>query len=110
MPRRCKWGAAHMYLPLKVTQDPNIHVAASFKLRQGVTATQASAELQPILEEFAKQSPTQFPETFRVKMPSIVDVYARPLGPTLYLLLGAVASLLLIGSANVSILLLPRGT
>src|SRR5207249_9916420 len=39
-----------------------------------------------------------------------VDVYARPLGATLYLLLGAVASLLLIGCANVSILLLARGT
>jgi predicted permease len=64
----------------------------------------------PILQEFARQSPTQYPNDFKVKMPSIVDVYARPLGPTLYLLLGAVASLLLIGCANVSILLLARGT
>jgi predicted permease len=99
-----------MYLPLKVTQDPNIRLAASFKLRPGVTAAQASAELLPILQEFAKQSPAQYPNDFKVKMPSIVDVYARPLGPTLYLLLGAVASLLLIGCANVSILLLARGT
>jgi predicted permease len=110
MPPRFKWGAADMYLPLKVTQDPNIRLAASFKLRPGVTAAQASAELLPILQEFAKQSPAQYPNDFKVKMPSIVDVYARPLGPTLYLLLGAVASLLLIGCANVSILLLARGT
>jgi len=110
MPPRFKWGAADMYLPLKLTQDPNIHLAASFKLRPKVKAAQASAELQPILAEFAKQSPTQYPDSFKVKMPSIVDVYARPLGPTLYLLLGAVASLLLIGCANVSILLLARGT
>ncbi len=107
---RFKWGAADMYLPLKVTQDPNIRLAASFKLRPGVNAAQASAELMPILQEFARQSPTQYPSDFKVKMPSIVDVYARPLGPTLYLLLGAVASLLLIGCANVSILLLARGT
>ena len=40
---------------------------------------------------------------------SITEVYAKPLGPTLYLLFGAVASLLLIGCANVSILLLARG-
>src|SRR5213595_1399705 len=109
MPPRFKWGAADIYVPLKVTQDPNIHFAASFKLRPGVKPTQASAELQPILEQFAKQSPTEYPDGFKVKMPSIVDVYARPLGATLYLLLGAVASLLLIGCANVSILLLARG-
>src|SRR6202043_3035684 len=46
---------------------------------------------------------------FRVNVSSIVDLYARPLGSTLYLLLAAVASLLLIGCANVSILLLARG-
>jgi predicted permease len=110
MPPRFKWGNPDMYVPLKVTQDPNIHYAASIKIRPGVSAEQASAELQPIVEEFARQSPTQYPEKFKVKLRSIVEVYARPLGPTLYLLLGAVASLLLIGCANVSILLLARGT
>ncbi len=110
MPPRFKWGQADMYIPLKVTQDPNIRYGGSLKIREGVNEAQASAELQPILEEFKKQSPTQYPETFKVKLRSIVEVYARPLGPTLYLLLGAVASLLLIGCANVSILLLARGT
>ena len=62
------------------------------------------------MEEFAKQTPNRYPETFRVNLRSIMDLYARPLGPILYLLLGAVASLLLIGCANVSILLLARGT
>jgi len=97
-------------VPLKVTQDPNIHYAASIKIRPGVNLERAGAELQPLIEEFAKQAPTQYPDKFKVKLRSIVEVYARPLGPTLYLLLGAVASLLLIGCANVSILLLARGT
>jgi len=110
MPPRFRAGGADLYLPQKVTNDPNIHFAVGFKLRPGVTGKQAAAELQPILEQFAKQEPTQYPEGFKVTMPSIVDVYARPLGPTLYLLLGAVASLLVIGCANVSILLLARGT
>jgi predicted permease len=111
MPPRFRWGDADMYLPQKVTKDPHIHFGVSFKLRPGVSEVQASAELLPVLQEFAKQEPTGYPEGgFKVKMPSIVDVYARPLGPTLYLLLGAVASLLLIGCANVSILLLARGT
>jgi putative ABC transport system permease protein len=110
MPPRFKWGNPDIYVPLKVTQDPNIHYAASIKIRPGVSPHAASAELLPILKEFAKAEPTQYPNDFKLKLPSIVDVYARPLGPTLYLLLGAVASLLLIGCANVSILLLARGT
>jgi predicted permease len=110
MPPRFKWGEADLYMPLKVTADPKIFMGASIKLRPGVTPAQANAELQPIIEEFAKQLPTRFPETFRVNLQSIIEVYAMPLGPTLYLLFGAVASLLLIGCANVSILLLARGT
>jgi predicted permease len=110
MPARFKWGDPDMYVPLKVTQDPNIRYAASIKLRPGMNPEQASAELQPLVEEWAKQTPAQYPDKFKVKLRSIVEVYARPLGPTLYLLLGAVASLLLIGCANVSILLLARGT
>ena len=110
MPPRFKWGNVDIYVPLKVTQDPNIRYAASIRIRPGVNPEQASAELQPILEEFAKAAPANYPDKFKVKLRSIVEVYARPLGPTLYLLLGAVASLLLIGCGNVSILLLARGT
>ena len=109
MPPRFKWGEADIYVPLKVTQDPNINFGASIKLRPAVTLAQADAELQPLFEEFARENPTRFPEKFRVNLQSIVDLYARPLGTTLYLLLGAVGSLLLIGCANVSILLLARG-
>ena len=109
MPPRFKWGEAQMYLPLKLTQNPNIYEGVSVKLRPGVTVAQANAELQPMFEQFAKESPGRYPDAFRVNLRSIVDVYARPLGPTLYLLLGAVGSLLLIGCGNVSILLLARG-
>jgi putative ABC transport system permease protein len=109
MPPRFRWGAADIYMPLRVTQDTHINFGASLKLRPGVTAAQANAELQPILEQFAKEAPGHYPEQFRVSLRSIIEVYARPLGPTLYLLLGAVASLLLIGCGNVSILLLARG-
>ena len=109
MPPRFRWGDGEVYLPLKVTQDATLSFGCSIKLRTGVAPAQASAELQPLIERFAKESPSRYPDTFRVELRSIVDLYARPLGPTLYLLLGAVASLLLIGCANVSILLLARG-
>jgi putative ABC transport system permease protein len=111
MQPRFKWRDADVYLPLKVTRDPNIIFSTSLKLRPGVTRDQANAELQPLLEQFAKISPARFPpDKFRTNVRSITDVFARGLQPILFLLLGAVALLLLIGCANVSILLLARGT
>ena len=110
MPPRFRWGEADLYLPLKLTSDPKLYYGDSVKLRRGVTVAQANAELQPLMEQFAKQSPDRYPEKFRVNLRNIIDIYARPLGPILYLLFGAVAALLLIGCANVSILLLARGT
>ena len=107
---RFRWGEGDVYLPLKLTNDPDKYYGGSLKIRPDVTVAQANAELQPLLEQFAKQSPKRYPDSFRVNLRSIVEIYARPLGPILYLLLGAVGSLLLIGCANVSILLLARGT
>jgi predicted permease len=109
MPPRFRWREAAIYVPLKVTLDPNIYFGSSLKVRPGFTFAQANAELQPLLEQFAKQAPSRYPDSFRVDLRSITELYAKPMGPTLYLLFGAVASLLLIGCANVSILLLARG-
>lgn len=109
MPPRFRWREADIYVPLKVVRDPNIFYGSSIKIRPGVTVAQANAELQPLLEQFAKQAPERYPDSFKVQLRSITELYARPLGPTLYLLFGAVSSLLLIGCANVSILLLARG-
>jgi predicted permease len=110
MPPRFRWREADIYLPLKFILDPNAGYGVTLKIRPGITPERANAELQPVLEQFAKESPARFPDSFRVNLRSIIDLYAKPLGPTLYLLLGAVGSLLLIGCGNVSILLLARGT
>src|SRR5262249_22818419 len=109
MPPRFKWGESQIYLPLKMTQNPNIFEGATIKLKPGITIAQANAELQPLFERFAKETPTRYPEVFKLNLSSIIDLYARPMGNTLYLLLGAVGTLLLIGCGNVSILLLARG-
>ena len=95
-------------VPQKLTANPNIYFDISLKLRPGVTVAQANAELQPYLEQFAKQS-GNYPQSFRVSLRSITEAFAKPFGPVLYLLLGAVSLLLVIGCANVSILLLARG-
>ena len=109
MPPRFRWREADIYMPLKFTLDPNTGYGVTLKLRPGVSRERANAELQPVMEQFARESPARFPTVFRVNLHSIIDLYAKPLGPTLYLLFGAVASLLLIGCGNVSILLLARG-
>jgi predicted permease len=109
MPPRFRWREADIYLPLKFTLDPKNGFGVTLKIRPGVTMERANAELQPVLEQLGKETPQRFPEAFRVNVRSIIELYARPLGPTLYLLFGAVISLLLIGCGNVSILLLARG-
>jgi predicted permease len=109
MPPRYRWREADIYLPLKVRSEPNIYYGVTLKIRPGVTVAEANAELQPILQQFAVQSPGRYPDAFRVHLRSIVELFARPMGPKLFLLLGAVTSLLLVGCANVSILLLVRG-
>jgi predicted permease len=79
-------------------------------LKPGVTREAANAELQPLIEQWAKGSPDDFPQKFRVHLKGFNDDFLKRVGPSLYLLGGAVVLLLLIGCANVSILLLARGT
>ena len=109
MPPRFRWREADLYLPLRVRFEPNIYYGMNLKIRSGVSVAEANAELQPILQQFAAETPGRYPDTFKVNLRSIIEMYARPMGPKLFLLLGAVTSLLLIGCANVSILLLVRG-
>ncbi len=109
MPPRFRWREADLYLPLHVKFEPNNYYGVNLRLREGVTPEEANAELQPLIEQFAKQTPERYPAKFKVQLRSIIEMYAWPMAPRLMLLLGAVASLLLIGCANVSILLLVRG-
>ena len=106
---RFNWYMADVYLPLKLTEDPSLVYVVDLRLRPGVTHQAADAELQPLLEQFAKNMPKHFPEHFKVRVEGLNEWVMRGIGVTLYLLLGAVALLLAIGCANVSILLLARG-
>jgi putative ABC transport system permease protein len=107
---RFTWGDGEVYLPLKLTADPVRTYFPMIRLKPGVTRAAANAEFQSLLEQFAKQTPTHFPEHFRMAIEGLNDHFVTDIGGTLYLLLAAVALLLLIGCGNVSILLLARGT
>jgi putative ABC transport system permease protein len=103
------WGA-DVYLPQKLTNDPGHTFGAVIKLRPGVTWSATNAELQPLLERFAKETPGHFPPKFKADARALTYETRRNIGGTLYLLFAAVAMLLAIGCGNVSILLLARGT
>jgi predicted permease len=108
---RFTWGDADVYLPLKVTQDMVRAYYVGVRLKPGVTHKAADAALQPLIEQFRKETPKHFPQgQFRFHVVGLNEAFEKDLGGTLYLLLAAVGFLLLIGCGNVSILLLARGT
>jgi predicted permease len=108
---RFTWGDGDVYLPLKLTSDPVRQFSPATKLEPGVSREAANAEFQALLNQFARETPGHFPDAgFRVRVQGLNDMFVQRLGRTLFLLLGAVSLLLVIGCANVSILLLARGT
>lgn len=107
---RFTWYSADVYLPLKLAPNPVQRCIVDFRLRPGVTHQAVDSALQPLLEQFAKDSPKQFPEHFRMQVEDLNAWVVRDMSGTLYLLFGAVGLLLAIGCGNVSILLLAQGT
>ena len=78
MPPRYRWREADIYLPLKFTMDPNGGYGVTLKLRPGISTERANAELQPLLEQFAKETPARFPDSFRVNLRSISSCTPDP--------------------------------
>src|ERR1700753_1118717 len=109
LPPRFTWGDADVYRPLRVLQNQTNRYLTMLKLRQGVNTAAAEAELGPLYQQFDKETPNGYSKGYKLSVRNITYVYIHQLGPTLYLLFGAVALLLAIGCGNVSILLLARG-
>ena len=110
-PPRFTWNDGDIYLPLKITQDQTFSYFTEIRLKPGISRAQANAAFQPLIEQFARETPRHFPEgELRLRVGGINDDFVKQLGGTLYLLFGAVALLLAIGCGNVSILLLARAT
>jgi predicted permease len=100
------WGA-DVYLPQEIGNPQGGGVVV--KLRPGTSAAAANADLQPLLDRFAREQPRQYSATYKADIRPLTWEVTRNIGGTLYVLFAAVAILLVIGCANVSILLLARG-
>ena len=106
-------GVGDVYLPGSLMQGLfNVPYLAYFpwiKLRPNVTLAAASAALEPIVRQFAKEHPERFADHWHLALQPIIVPYQQETGRTLTLLLAGVVLLLIIGCANCSILLLARG-
>ncbi len=80
------------------------------KLKPGVTAQQAQAEIDVIARRLAKVYPDNYPKNFAVRIVSWVDTLVGQFKTTLYTVAAAVALLLLIACGNVANMLLARAT
>ena len=107
---RFNWSSADIYVPMKLTQDPDTTFIVYLRLRPGVTFGAANAALQPVVEQFATEMPKHFPEHFKVRVEALNAWALRRVGGTVYAMFAAVMLLLVIGCGNVSILLLAQGT
>jgi hypothetical protein len=97
-------------VPIDLTFDPNVSWTVQVRLKRGVTLRMAEHRLQPIFDQFAKETPQRFSKDVRPLVRSLVETQrADGSVPTLLLIFAASLLLLLLACANVSILLLARG-
>jgi predicted permease len=107
---RFTWGDSDVYVPYIPTGDPHDYRNSFIKLKPGVTLEAANAELQPIVLSFRDRDPNGYAPVVRTKTVTLNEQVLGQFSGTLMLLFGAVVLLLVIGCANVSILMLARGT
>ena len=114
MPKRFMWRGADVYLPVTFERGKTVEgvrgVHLLGRLKPGVTAAQAEADLRPIITDLKQRYPTEFPDQWRVGLLPFTETFPSSIGRDIWVLLGAVALLLLIACANVSNLMLARAS
>ncbi len=108
-PPRFTWGDSDVYVPAMPTADPHDYWMSFIKLKPGVKHAAVAAELQVLVDRFVKDDPRDFRRDRKVAIVTLNEEVLGRFSGTLVLLFGAVIALLVIGCANVSILLLARG-
>jgi len=109
VPPRFTWGDADVYLPAMPTADPRDYWLSFVKLKPGAKFPIAESQFQTLIDRYAKEDPN-YPQERKAHIVTLNEEVLGRFSGTLILLFCAVIALLIIGCANVSILLLARGT
>jgi predicted permease len=88
--------------------SPGREIRAFARLKPGVTIAQARAALEPLFAQFLPTVPAPFRKQVFLRVRSVHDLQTQDSRLASWLLLGAVAALLLIACANVANLMLAR--
>lgn len=114
MPPRFTWHAADVWGPRPVRPGPagpgNPVRNFQARLKRGVTMAEAEAQLNVIAARRARQHPAEYPPQVRMQVANIIEYTLGPFSQTLYILLAAVALLLLIACCNAANMLLARAS
>ena len=116
MPPRFAWGDADLWIPTKPVRAQTLSNGfPQFwfllgRLKPGITKAQAAADFSVIAKQLAPVYPADYPKHFSVQIESLADQVVGQFRTTLFIVLAAVALLLLIGCGNVANLLLARAT
>jgi putative ABC transport system permease protein len=109
MPRRFAWWDCDVYLPLRPSPDPDRLATVFARITPGVSDRAAEQALQSLVGTLAAQRPGRLPPAFQIRLLHMTAIATGRLSGTLAVVGAAVGLLLVIGCANVSILLLARG-
>jgi predicted permease len=120
MPPRFLWGNSDIWIPVRWSHtDINIGGGGGFwplhfgdlaRLKPGVSLQAAAADLDAIAQRLSQTYPKDFPPRFNVLALNYGDSVVGHFQAMLYILMAAVAMLLLIACSNVANLLLARAT
>jgi putative ABC transport system permease protein len=117
LPRNFEWPTLNhvdVILPEALTSaeltSPMAGVVRAYaRLKAGVSVAEARAQLGPTLEQWRRTSPPTFRKEIRLGLLSVREDQVGSIRLALLVLFGASLALLLLGTANVTNLLLARG-